>query len=346
MIRRVIPFILVIVSFRSGFVAAQPPYTREMALEAMDGSASFARTSLNDPVSLEHLLIWDMVRPAGDDPRVLDTCIYVIDHSTTTGSIWEAVSAVGLIASNWGPRLPKNAWPKMAAALDRASKHDDFRVRSAAARDLVGFGGGYKLEGYQRIKELIREYAGKIPDHELVGLGFYEDLPETAQLAADMIGRSTDTQAVAESIGHLEGPIAAHISDERAPEKAKYIALIRRAIGRKDLRLLVRSRAADVLTKAGAPYSEEAYRAFLELLQNPGDLSDADELTEYIRIIDKVAAINRPDSTEILRRAILPHYDFIRTAFEKETAHLSRRTPWYQKAKTTMDRIDAIVKRK
>ena len=319
--------------------AAQAPYTREMALKAMDASSWMARHSLNDPKALNNVLIWDMARPAGDDPRVLDTCIYVIDHTTNTESASVALSALELVAS----KAPKGK-PLIAATLQRIYKRENFQLQIAVVRVFLQMGDEYRAAGYQLGQDILKRYRTKVPDETLVRqVPYLETVPESFQLASDVIEKSTNSAAVAQAVDDLRGPIEQGANETSSSKTESYLRLLRIVLKRKDMPLLLRTKASGILSKAGDGCREEAYRANLNLLQDPGDITDPTSSFAYTSLLRKILNLKRSDSIAILRQTIRDHHDVIVKEYERSIAHRNKESKQVREATAELARIEAIA---
>lgn len=315
----------------------QPPYDRAMALQAMDGSVGMAKLAMNNPVELETLLIWDMARPAGDDPRVLGTCYYVIDHSTTPRSIAVAADTIGFIAERWHQQLPKNSEAAMASALRRAMQMNDFAVKSAVAKSFGRLGTTFEADRASVVNSLVLQYRGKVADHQLVPLVLEDESPWATGLISEVVDKSSDPQALDQIAGYFE--------EHPAPAKGLewQTTILRRIVARHDVPLNIRIHAANALARKGGEYKDEAYRSYIDLLNDPVISANTSWNVDYIQLIGKVMDFNRVDSGPTLRAAIASHRDAINDYYGKILRRANKKTKQYSDAQDLLKRTDAIL---
>ncbi len=302
----------------------------------MDSSVVLVRASLNDnPEYVKNVLIWDMARPAGDDPRVSETCAYFIDNSTNTQNVVVALQALGVVSG----KLPSDKKPQIADIIRRAFRHDNLRIQAVAAAQLGALGHEYRSEANKLDREIFKRYHKAVPDEQLIQeLGYIEGDSDSLKLISDVIDKSTSSAAAAQAIQALGIPN----SDDPA-EMRRRVEIMRHALTKANLKFIVRSRTADLIVQAGGAYREEGYKAYLQLLNDPGDLSDSTNSWAYNALFRKVLMMDRPDFTPSLRSAVAKNKDAILKFYEQGMAHLDKNSSDYRNATKQVEKIEALA---
>lgn len=109
--------------------------SRQEGLEQLDRNIEEVRKFMNsDPEKMDQTLAWYIVRPVGDDPRVLALCDEIIQGSTNPISVLRAVSDVEGIMTFHGERIAKARRKKaVEAVLRHALSNTSPLVRLQAA---------------------------------------------------------------------------------------------------------------------------------------------------------------------------------------------------------------------
>lgn len=123
---------------------AQSEYASRRA-DALRGFSSQRKRILSninsDPAEVSHRLIWEVVRPMGDDPRVLELCDQLVSQSTNPITAVVAFDAVGGILDLYAEQIKSSGGTKKILLLiDKGLGHKEMRVKIAALKTLQSLG--------------------------------------------------------------------------------------------------------------------------------------------------------------------------------------------------------------
>jgi hypothetical protein len=112
--------------------------SRQAGLEQLDRNVNEVRRLMNsDPERMDQTLAWYIVRPVGDNPRVLALCDEIIQKSTNPKSVLHAVGDVEGMLIFHGARIAKAHRKKaVEAVLRHALEHPSPLVQLQSAETL------------------------------------------------------------------------------------------------------------------------------------------------------------------------------------------------------------------
>lgn len=274
--------------------------TREDGLQYIGTNLELVREQLNgDPAVLDRILIGDLARPVGDDPRVLALCEEIIDKSTNTAIIDSATACIDVIAGIHRGSISPQELPRVAASLHKALERThnlETQLHVATAFERLGEGYRDDIDDIfrKRFKAAKRD---QLSDSALIARVGCFRIPEAVSFCAQIIEKSSDENAVSAALTDFTVGIERYMSLLRERNLVPTIAKsLRKAAVRKTLPIGPRSAAIGALEKLDGAYREEAYRLYLQLLESPGDVTGERNCSILIRTIEKVVYLNREDS--------------------------------------------------
>jgi hypothetical protein len=142
----------------SSTLASAAPVPRETALQHLNESiASVRKHASTGSSEMGKVLVTNLARPAGDDPRVLAVCDEIVSNSTDTYTIVQVADAINtMLVFHRQVILKQGRIGKVAALIRRLTASENLDIRLRAARVFRLLGPKYAAERISVYTDIFR----------------------------------------------------------------------------------------------------------------------------------------------------------------------------------------------